>query len=71
MAKKNDNNDEYFFTQHKIFWLDEGETVEDVLEQAKEWVNEKPKLKDTYHLAMFGKTTFNEILKYIEELKGE
>ena len=68
--KKNEE-DNIVAYQQKIFWLDEEETVEDVLGQVKEWLHEKPKLKDTYHVAVFGKTIFDEILKYIEKLKGE
>ena len=69
MTKIKDDN--LVITEQKVFWLDEGETVEDVLGQIKEWLHSKPALKGSYNVAVFGKTTFDEILKYIEELKQD
>lgn len=67
MKKK--NGEEYLLTHQKLFWIDDDETEEEVLEQIKEWINKKVELENTERLAFVSKNTFNRFYDYIQKLK--
>lgn len=69
MNKKSQNIEEYIFAEHKLFWIEDNENEEDVLEQIKKWVNTKTELEGTIRLALVNKDTFNKFYNYIQKLK--